>query len=330
MSKPPLVSVIIPAFNAGSYIDEALRSALAQTYPKVELIVVDDASTDDTGARVAAYAPRVHCIRHARSSGSASAPRNTGMHHSRGEYICFLDADDIMLPDRIESRVAFLSAHPEVGLVFSDYRDFSPAAPAVRSHFETCPRLQQRLDGKLSLILESAEATALLAQENFGISGGFMMRRSLLQFEPGFEPTLTACEDFHFYYRLARLGPVGVINKIGMMRRLHEANMTSNPVRMLSAGIRSRTLLRNSEKNSGTREHLNRYVAECHATLARYHAEHGDYLRAIRADARAFFGDASASRLRTFCRGVARTVAIAAGLHRASAGERRMPAPHDS
>lgn len=321
MSKHPLVSVVIAAFNADSYIDEALRSVLGQTYPNVEIIVVDDASTDRTSARVATYAPAVRCIRHASSSGSASPPRNTGIRHSTGEYIGFLDSDDIMLPDRIERQVAFLSSHPELGLVFSDYRNFSPAGSADRSHFQTCPRLQKMLGDKPSLVLTSEEATALLAQENFGISGGFMMRRTLLEVEAAFEPTLTACEDFHFYYRLARHCPVGVINKVGMMRRLHDANMTSEPLRMLLAGIRSRTLLRDSENNPRTREHLDRYIADCHASLARRHAEHGDYLRAIREDARALYRDSSAGRFGAFCRGVLRTVAIATGTHRAKVRE---------
>jgi glycosyltransferase involved in cell wall biosynthesis len=286
---------------------------LGQTYPNLEIIVVDDASTDRTSARVAAYSPQVHCIRDSHSLGSAGAPRNTGLRHCAGEYIAFLDADDILLPDRIESQVEFLSSHPDVELVFSDYRNFSSTGPADRSHFQTCPRLQKMLGGTPTLVLTSAEATALLAQENFGISGTFMIRRNILEVEAGFEPTLRACEDFHFYYRLARHGQVGVINELGMLRRLHEDNMTSNPLRMLSEGIRSRTLLRESENNSENRERLDRYIAQCHASLARYHAEHGDYLRAIREDARALYRDASGSRFWFFCRGVARTIAIAMG-----------------
>jgi glycosyltransferase involved in cell wall biosynthesis len=316
MPRHPLVSVVIPAYNAESFIDDALRSVLGQTYANLEIIVVDDASTDRTSARIAAYAPRVHCIRDAHSLGSASAPRNTGIGHCTGEYITFLDADDILLPDRIEKQVEFLSSHPEVELVFSDYRNFSSTGPADRSHFQTCLRLQQMLGDTPTLVLTSAEATALLAQENFGISGSFMIRETILKLETGFEPMLRACEDFHFYFRVARHGQVGVINEVGMLRRLHEDNMTSNPLRMLSEGIRSRTFLRDSENNSRIREYFDRYIAECHASLARYHAEHGDYLRAIGEDARALWRDSSGSRFWVFCRGVARTMAIAAGAHR--------------
>lgn len=212
-----------------------------------------------------------------------------------------------------------MSSRPDIALVFSDYRNFSSAASAEQSHFQACPGLQGLLGTRPSLILTSEQATALLAQENFGIASAFMVRATILRLVEGFDPTLKACEDFHFYFRVARHGRVGLINQVGMMRRLHENNMTSNSVRMLSEGIRSRTLLRDSEADSNTRELLDRYVAGCHASLARYHADRGNYLQAVREDARALRRDFSGSRLWSFCRGVVRTVALATGAHRTAA-----------
>lgn len=316
MSNYPLVSVIIPVHNGEHYIDDALRSLVGQAYPNLEIIVVDDGSTDRTFDRAAAYAPKVRCVRHASRSGSASAPRNTGVRESRGEYVAFLDADDILLPDRVAKRAEFLSAHPEVGVVFSDYRNFSAKGQADQSHFQSCPRLQEMLGGRRSMVLSSEDATAILAQENFGISGTFMIRREVLGEEAGFEPKLRACEDFHFYYRVARHRAVGIINEVGMMRRLHSFNMTGDPSLMLEESIRSRALLCASEKNSRNRGHLNRHIAESHASLARVYTNRGDYLRAIGEDARALLRHLSGDRLRIFCRGIARTIAIAVGAHR--------------
>lgn len=315
MANYPLASVIIPVHNGEHFINDALRSLVGQTYPNLEIIVVDDGSTDRTFDLAAAYAPRVRCIRHASRSGSASAPRNTGVRESRGEYIAFLDADDILLPDRIKKRVEFLSAHPEVGVVFGDYRNFSAKGQADQSHFQSCPRLQKMLGGRQSMVLSSEDATAILAQENFGISGTFMIRREVLREEAGFEPALRACEDFHFYYRVARHHAVGIINEVGMMRRLHNLNMTADPSLMLEESIRSRALLRASEKNSRNRGHLDRHIAESHASLARVYADRGNYLQAIGEDARALFRHFSGGRLRVFCRGIARTIAIAMGAH---------------
>jgi glycosyltransferase involved in cell wall biosynthesis len=321
MSKHPLVSVIIPVHNGEAYIDDALRSVLGQTYPNLDIIVVDDGSTDRTYDRVAVYAPRVKCIRHANCSGSASAPRNTGLRHAAGECIAFLDADDILLPEWIENALKFLSSHTEVGLVFADYRNFTASAPAHRTHFETCSCLQRMFSGRSSLVLSGNEARALLAQENFGSACTFMLRRELLKVETGFEPTLRSCEDFHFYYRLSRHTRVGIVNEVAMMRRLHDSNMSAEPMQMLSEGIRSRTMLRESEADPAMRGYLGRYIAECHASRARRYADSGEYLRALREDARALFRHFSGNRLGGFCWGVARTLAIATGVHRSRAAQ---------
>jgi glycosyltransferase involved in cell wall biosynthesis len=319
----PLVSIVVPVHNGEAFIDDALRSVLGQTYPYLDIIVVDDGSMDRTYDRVAAYAPRVKCLRHASRSGSASAPRNTGLRHAVGECIAFLDADDILLPDRIGNQVEFLSSHPEVGLVFSDYRNFTASGPADRTHFQTCSRLQRMLSGKSSLVLSSNEARALLAQENFGSACTFMLRRELLKIETGFEPTLRSSEDFHFYYRLSRHTQVGVVNEVAMMRRLHDSNMSAALMQMLSEGIRSRDMLRESETEPAMRGYLGRYIAECHASRARRYADGGEYLQALREDARALFWNFSGYRLGGFCWGIARTFAIATGVHRSRAEQRR-------
>jgi hypothetical protein len=210
--------------------------------------------------------------------------------------------------------------HPEVGVVFCDYRNFDARGPAPKSHFQTCARLWSQLIGRQELILESP--LEHLTQENFGIAGSFLMRRALLRFEPGFEPTLRSCEDFHYYFRLARHRQVGVINEVGIMRRLHGRNMSSNLLTMLNERIRSRALLREGEFDPRIREHLGGYIAECHESCARYFADRGQYLHAMREHERALKFHVSTGQLWMFCRGVARTVAIAARAHRPRVDER--------
>ena len=104
----PLVSIIIPCFNAEACLQETLDSALAQTHPEVEIIVVDDGSTDGTRALVAAYGDRLRVI-HGPNQGAASA-RNTGTALARGEFLLYLDADDLLEPEAIASRLAALAA----------------------------------------------------------------------------------------------------------------------------------------------------------------------------------------------------------------------------
>ena len=149
---PPRVSVIIPAYNAAAFIDEALRSVLDQDYPNLEVIVIDDGSTDETAERLAAYASQALCIHQPNSGGYVGAARNAGMARATGEYLAFLDADDIMLPGRIRRQVDFLSTHPEVGLVFSDYRNFSRQGLASTTHFEACALIAEKLAGREAVV----------------------------------------------------------------------------------------------------------------------------------------------------------------------------------
>lgn len=126
----PLVSVIMTAYNAGRFISEALESILNQTYKNLEIIVVDDGSTDETYQMVMRYArqdKRIQVYRLEKNVGPSLAS-NFAIPKARGEYIARMDADDVSTPERIEKQVAFLKSHPEVVLVggqavlIDDYR----------------------------------------------------------------------------------------------------------------------------------------------------------------------------------------------------------------
>jgi len=118
VSTTPLISVIVPAYNAAPYIGEAVRSVLAQTCPDLELIVVNDGSTDDTGDVVRSITdPRVLVID--RTNGGVSAARNTGLDSARGSFISFLDADDAMEPSNLSEKLEAL-AHTGSDWVYGD------------------------------------------------------------------------------------------------------------------------------------------------------------------------------------------------------------------
>ena len=312
MSHKSLVSVIIPAFNAQEYIPETIESILNQSYRNLEVVVVDDGSKDKTADIVRKY-ESLHYV-YQENSGGCAVPRNTGIEKSSGQYLCFIDADDLMMPDRIETQVDFMEHHPDVGLVFSDYRNFNGGGPFPDSHFQTCPNLWSHLKDRNEIVL--GKACSSLALENFGIAGSFMVRRSLLRLERGFEPSLKACEDFHFYFRLARHTPVGVINKVGMMRRLHENNMSGNPVKMFSEGIRSRNLLRDGELDASNRMKLEKYIANRKGALARFYADSGMYPQSLRYDWQVLSGPFFWPEARGACRNMVRTVLLAIGYSR--------------
>lgn len=127
--KSPNVSVIIPSYNAGRYVKEAVDSALAQTYKNIEIIVVDDGSTDNTKEILEPYiaARKIKYIYQA-NKGLAGA-RNIGIKNSKGEYVAFLDADDIFLPEKIEKQVSQMEANPACDMSYCDLYHFWDEEP---------------------------------------------------------------------------------------------------------------------------------------------------------------------------------------------------------
>src|SRR3990172_7899939 len=115
-----LVSVMMPAYNAGRYIAQSIESVLAQEYSNWELIIVNDGSSDKTPQIAARYTgdPRIKLVHQA--NGGEAAARNTALQHMRGDYVSFLDADDLYFPDALSNLSRFLDTHPEYGVVFSD------------------------------------------------------------------------------------------------------------------------------------------------------------------------------------------------------------------
>jgi glycosyltransferase involved in cell wall biosynthesis len=128
-STLPLVRIVIPAYNAGKTLPATINSALAQRYPAIEVVVVDDGSTDDTPAVLEAFGDRIRVV-HQPNAGLPAA-RDAGHRASHGALIAWLDADDLMEPDRVALQVEFLLQHPSVVLVsteFSAFREGSPDA----------------------------------------------------------------------------------------------------------------------------------------------------------------------------------------------------------
>ncbi len=118
--REPLVSVVVPVYNGEHYVRESMDSVLAQTYPHIEVVIVDDASSDGTPAAIAPYVDgeRVRCIRNESNRGQFGAV-NRGLVATDGDLVAVHHADDLMFPRRVELQVAWLSAHREVGTVFA-------------------------------------------------------------------------------------------------------------------------------------------------------------------------------------------------------------------
>ncbi|MBI3381555.1 MAG: glycosyltransferase [Aquabacterium sp.] len=129
---PRLVSVIIGAYNSARHVGETIDTMLAQTYRPLELIIVDDGSTDDTWQVLQSYGDRIVAVRQA--NGGVPAARNTGLEHARGEFIALMDHDDLCMPERIAAQIALLDQHPEIGLCCTEFSAFSDQGPIAERY----------------------------------------------------------------------------------------------------------------------------------------------------------------------------------------------------
>ncbi|MGE4086193.1 MAG: glycosyltransferase [Vicinamibacterales bacterium] len=189
-ASQPRVSVIIPTYNRAATVTRAVRSALDQAVPDVEVLVVDDGSTDDTAARLAGIDHRVRVLRQPGNEGAAAA-RNRGLRAARGQAIAFLDSDDVWLPDKLARQLAVLDGAPAgVGLVYGGVLD-------------------DRGDGTVGVdrAQHRGDLFRPLLERNVVHGGGsnVLMRRSVVAAVGFFDERFEAIEDYDYWLRAARL-----------------------------------------------------------------------------------------------------------------------------
>lgn len=260
----PCVSVVVPAYNAERYLTECLDSILAQEIPALEVIVVDDGSTDGTRQLVAAFGARVTYVWQP-NSGACSAPRNHGARIATGEFLSFFDADDVMCPGKLAAQLEVLQRQPAAELVVSDYVNFDHSGDSAASHFATCPALLASArfagDGN-DAVLDPVASNRILVRDNFSIASSPLFRRAAFLEVGGFDESLRASEDFDLVYRIARRAPIAVLDKVGFRRRLHADNMSRQTLRIIDNKIRSRQKLLDSETDLSLMQALQASIAE--------------------------------------------------------------------
>jgi glycosyltransferase involved in cell wall biosynthesis len=213
--ESPVVSVIIPTYNCARYLPEAIDSVLAQTYRDFEIIVVDDGSTDNTQEVLARYGDHMRVIRQS-NQGSAAA-RNAGILPARGEFIAFLDADDLWLPHKLERQVPLFDERPELGWIYSDYREFDESGPRARSFFER-PGLRPPPEGWIVLKLAMGCITW---------TATVVARASCFREVGLFDPTFPRAQDYDMWLRLAVRFPVGCVDEVLALYRRHQTQITT-------------------------------------------------------------------------------------------------------
>jgi glycosyltransferase involved in cell wall biosynthesis len=216
----PQVSVVIPAYNAQAHLAQCLASVSGQVRDfDIEIIVVDDDSADDT-VEIARDTPGVCCI--TQPNRGPSAARNLGIAVARGQYIAFLDADDLWPPGKLQAQIRLLQQHPELALVFGDCRQFDASGQRPRTEFQA-NQLGAAAWGPGPAV---PDAYARLLEVNFITTGSVVVRRDVLRQVGGFAVDLRLVEDLDLWLRIARLHPIGWSGHECLLRRRHTENIS--------------------------------------------------------------------------------------------------------
>jgi len=210
----PLVSVIVATYNCGAFVGEAIQSALGQTYSPVEVIVVDDGSTDNTAEVLDAFGKAITVIQ--QDNAGASAARNAAIREARGEFVAVLDADDVWLPDKLDVQMPLFGLEPQIDLVFAKGTVMDETGQYLS---RVCPEafpaeveLRRLMDG--GYVLEGDWFTGL-ARVNFIGHSSIVARLSAVRAVGGYDEDLSNAEDYHLYCRLAARGcKIGFLDRV--------------------------------------------------------------------------------------------------------------------
>jgi glycosyltransferase involved in cell wall biosynthesis len=211
----------MPAYNSRAYIEASIQSVLDQDYEAIELIVVDDGSSDGTPDLARAFGARVQVIEQ-RNSGPAAA-RNNGVTVARGQYLAFIDADDIWLPGKVKAQVRHLAEHPDTGIVFGRWirwnaspdGSFSPPPTVVEDN--SGPPVIPELSGWIypELLLDSVVWIV-----------SCMLRKSIWETLGGLDTALRVGEDYDFFLRASRISKIDKLSQTVAYYRIHTQSTT--------------------------------------------------------------------------------------------------------
>lgn len=208
MRHEPLVSIVLPTYNGTRYLDQAVRSCLDQTYTNWELIIVDDASTDDTPVRVAQYAAtesRIRSVRH-ETNRKLPAALNTGFSLAKGEYLTWTSDDNCYRANALAEMVSFLISRPEVDVVYTDYTVIDEAGNPIKS-----------------VVVAPVEE---LVNRNC-IGPCFLYRRTVQETLGSYAEDLYLAEDYDFWLRASALFQLQPLHKDLYLYRIHSSSLTS-------------------------------------------------------------------------------------------------------
>lgn len=259
------VSVIVPAYNYARFLPEALESVRAQTYPDWECIVVDDGSTDETASVLRAAATNDSRVRYvSQTNRGPSAARNRGIAEATGEYLQFLDADDVLPPAKLEHQVLTMEADPSIDIVYSDARFFRGSSTDFLAYRAPGPR-PSTTPGTSS----ADPLLRALIENNIIMVEGPLVRRSVIATVGPFEESLDRAEDWQYWLRCALAGARFVADPAeerAVRVRVHQASSIRNQLAMNASELVVRRWLDGRLDEPGLRRQNQKRT---HETVAR-------------------------------------------------------------
>lgn len=293
MRDPVRVSVIIPVHNGQRYIAQTIRSALASDLAEIEVIVVDDGSQDRSADIVRCMDDRRISLLQQPASGGPARPRNVAAAEARAPYVAFLDADDLIRPDKLSSAVAALDRHPQAGFAFGDFDHIDAdgkvlEAPVLAPKLASCAIVSEPLGQGWRFITQKELARGLLHRNVIGGPTGVVVRKSLLADVGNFDESLTFAEDLDLWFRLAHRCAALYRETIGHSYRVAPGSLTFTPT-VRTASDRVRVLRRERERRRlpHERKELARRIAEGLATMGWEHRRNRRRLPSVTAFAQA-------------------------------------------
>ncbi|MFV1984919.1 MAG: glycosyltransferase family 2 protein [Thiohalomonadales bacterium] len=294
----PLVSVVIPSYNGADTLRETIDSVLSQSYSRLEILVVNDGSTDNTKEVLAAYKNRITCLD--KQNGGLASARNFGMKHAKGDYIVWLDADDIMEVDKITIQLHVMENNSDVVLTCTDFSAFNKTHIFDQSHikqyYSSITREKDGFDGiynkKNIISFQKIEKLKNKNIEDITVYYGdiynsliwgnvvhpptVMFRRSASEQLNGLDSNLGEGTDYEYFIRFSRLGKIGYINWPLLRYRYSEKQMSADVNLGSISASTSRVLEKIAKENpSYIEEHKYRFtnrLSRAYISAARHNA----------------------------------------------------------
>ena len=287
------VSVVIPLYNAERYVEASVRSALASDLSELEIVIVDDGSTDRSAEIVRQIEdPRIVLIQ-VRASGGPARPRNVGIERARAPYVALLDADDLIKPDKLSSAVSALDRHPEAGFAFADFEQIDADGRILQSSVIARNRAFREVASEPGedswRLIPRTELERGLVGSNFIGTSGVILRKSVLSDIGVFDETLVYSEDRDLWFRLAHRCSALYREQIGHSYRVAPGSLTYKPT--LRTARDRITVLRHEKarwKSRCERRQLDRLIAENLATIGYEYRRSRNRFRSVASFLQAF------------------------------------------